>query len=75
MEVAFIFLKGGMEYSKESLDRQKKIADLQEAGVICYANNFRAKQDIAEVRNSCHPESSGSLKGKSTNNDSVSSTE
>lgn len=50
MEVAFIFLKDGMEYSKESLDRQKKIALLQEAGVICYANNFRGKQDIKELK-------------------------
>ncbi len=39
-----------MEYSKESLDRQQKIADLKQAWVICYANNFHWKIDIAEIR-------------------------
>lgn len=40
-----------MDYSKESLDRQKKIADLKEAGVICYANQFAGKQDISVLKN------------------------
>jgi len=39
-----------MDYSKESLDRQEKIKNLQEAGVICYANNYRGKQDILDIR-------------------------
>ncbi|PID86476.1 lysine--tRNA ligase [Candidatus Gracilibacteria bacterium] len=38
-----------MEYSKESIDRQKKIADLKKAGVICYANKFTGKTDIADL--------------------------
>jgi hypothetical protein len=29
-----------MDYSRESQDRMKKIADLKAAGVICYANNY-----------------------------------
>jgi hypothetical protein len=29
-----------MDYSKESLDRQEKIQNLKNAGVICYANSF-----------------------------------
>jgi hypothetical protein len=29
-----------MDYSKESLDRQEKIQNLKDAGVVCYANNF-----------------------------------
>jgi hypothetical protein len=29
-----------MDYSKESLDRQEKIKNLKNAGVICYANSF-----------------------------------
>lgn len=41
-----------MEYSKESLDRQKKIQDLKDAWVVCYANNYRWKQDIIDLRNS-----------------------
>lgn len=39
-----------MEYSKESVDRQAKIQAMKEAGIICYANSFHGKQDIAEVR-------------------------
>lgn len=40
-----------MDYSKESGDRIKKIEDLKKAWVIVYANNFRWKQDIIEIRN------------------------
>jgi hypothetical protein len=29
------------DYSNESLDRIKKIKALKEAGVICYADNYR----------------------------------
>ncbi len=36
-----------MEYSKESRDRQDKIEALKKAGVICYANNFKWKQDVS----------------------------
>lgn len=39
-----------MSYSKESLDRQEKIQNLKNAWVICYANNFRWKQDISFLR-------------------------
>jgi len=39
-----------MDYSKESQDRMKKIQDLKDAGVICYANNYTGKIDIAEIR-------------------------
>ena len=39
-----------MDYSRESIDRQKKIADMQESWIICYANNFRSKQDISKLR-------------------------
>lgn len=39
-----------MDYSKESQDRMKKIQDLKDAGVICYANNFTGKQDISELQ-------------------------
>jgi len=39
-----------VDYSKESIDRQKKIQNLKNAGVICYANNFRWKQDIDYIR-------------------------
>lgn len=35
-----------MDYSKESIDRQQKIQNMKDAGIICYANNFRWKQDI-----------------------------
>jgi len=38
-----------MNYSKESIDRQEKIKNLKNAWVICYANNFRWKQDISEI--------------------------
>lgn len=39
-----------MDYSKESQDRMKKIQDLRDAGVICYANNYTGKIDIADIR-------------------------
>ena len=39
-----------MDYSRESLDRQEKIEVLKKAGVICYANNFRGKEDIENIR-------------------------
>jgi len=39
-----------MDYSRESQDRMKKIQDLKDAGVIPYANNYRGKIDIAEIR-------------------------
>jgi len=39
-----------MEYSKESQDRMKKIQDLKDAGVICYANKFENKIDISAIR-------------------------
>ncbi|MDD3793742.1 MAG: lysine--tRNA ligase [Candidatus Gracilibacteria bacterium] len=38
-----------MDYSRESLDRQEKIQNLKDAGVICYANNYRGKQDIKDI--------------------------
>lgn len=37
------------DYSNESLDRIKKINALKEASVICYANNYRWKQNIDEI--------------------------
>ena len=39
-----------MDYSKESRDRQEKIQAMKDAWIICYANNFRGKQDIDELR-------------------------
>lgn len=39
-----------MDYSKESRDRMQKIQDLKDAGIICYANNYAGKIDIAEIR-------------------------
>lgn len=39
-----------MDYSRESLDRMKKIQDLKNAWVICYANSFRGKEDIITIR-------------------------
>ncbi len=39
-----------MDYSRESQDRMKKIQDLKDAGVIVYANNYRWKIDIADIR-------------------------
>lgn len=39
-----------MDYSKESLDRQQKIQNMKDAGIICYANSFRWKQDIIDIR-------------------------
>jgi len=39
-----------MDYSKESIDRQQKIQNMKDAGIICYANNFRGKQDIKKIR-------------------------
>lgn len=38
-----------MDYSRESIDRQKKILDMQKSWIICYANNFRWKQDIIKL--------------------------
>lgn len=45
-----------MEYSKESIDRQKKIKILKEAWIICYANNFRWKQDISFIKKQAEKE-------------------
>ncbi|MDD3646372.1 MAG: lysine--tRNA ligase [Candidatus Gracilibacteria bacterium] len=39
-----------MEYSRESLDRMQKIQSLKDAGVICYANNYRGKVDINKIK-------------------------
>lgn len=39
-----------MDYSRESQDRIKKIKELKEAWIICYANNYRWKQDIKLIR-------------------------
>jgi lysyl-tRNA synthetase, class II len=39
-----------MDYSKESIDRQQKIQNLKDAGVICYADSFHGKQDIDKIR-------------------------
>ncbi len=39
-----------MDYSKESIDRQQKIQNMKDAGIICYANNFAWKQDIKNIR-------------------------
>jgi len=39
-----------MDYSRESIDRQKKIQDMKDAGIICYANQFKGKIDIFEIR-------------------------
>lgn len=39
-----------MDYSKESIDRQQKIQNLKDAGVICYADSFHGKQDINKIR-------------------------
>lgn len=38
-----------MDYWRESIDRQKKIEDLKNAWVICYANKFEWKIDITEI--------------------------
>jgi len=38
-----------MDYSRESLDRQEKIQNLKNADIICYANNYRGKQDIRDI--------------------------
>ncbi|MDD4151806.1 MAG: lysine--tRNA ligase [Candidatus Gracilibacteria bacterium] len=38
-----------MEYSREAIDRQKKIQDMKNAGIICYANNYNGKQDISKI--------------------------
>ncbi len=38
-----------MEYSRESIDRQKKIQDMINAWIICYANNYTWKQDISKI--------------------------
>lgn len=39
-----------MDYSKESLDRQEKIKNLKEAWVITYANNYKWKIDIVDIK-------------------------
>ena len=39
-----------MDYSKESIDRQQKIQNMKDAGIICYANNYRWKQNIKDIR-------------------------
>jgi len=39
-----------MDYSKESIDRQQKIQNMKDAGIICYANNFKWKQNIKDIR-------------------------
>ncbi len=39
-----------MDYSRESQDRMKKIQDLKDTGVIVYANNYRGKIDITDIR-------------------------
>jgi lysyl-tRNA synthetase class II len=39
-----------MDYSRESIDRQKKIQNMKDAGIICYANKFKSKTDIQEIR-------------------------
>lgn len=48
-----------MDYSKESQDRMKKIQDLKDAGVICYANNYHGKIDIAEIRSRSENDTEG----------------
>ncbi len=45
-----------MDYSKESRDRQEKIQNMKDAGIICYANNFRWKIDIENIRNTSENE-------------------
>jgi len=45
-----------MDYSKESIDRQQKIQNMKDAGIICYANNFRWKQDIKDIRETSEEE-------------------
>lgn len=40
-----------MEYSKESLDRIEKIKSLKSSWVICYAQRFKDKQDIIDIKN------------------------
>ncbi len=37
-------------YSNESLDRIEKIKKLKNAWIICYANNYRWKQDIIDIK-------------------------
>jgi len=39
-----------VDYPKEAIDRQKKIQDMKNAWIICYANNFEGKQDIEEIK-------------------------
>lgn len=39
-----------MDYSKESIDRQQKIQNMKDAGIICYANKFEWKIDIENIR-------------------------
>jgi len=45
-----------MDYSKESRDRQEKIQNMKDAGIICYANNFRWKIDIEKIRTASESE-------------------
>ena len=45
-----------MDYSKESIDRQEKIQNMKDAWIICYANNFRWKQDIELLRKTSESE-------------------
>ena len=33
-----------MDYSRESIDRQTKIQNMKDAGIICYANSFSGKR-------------------------------
>jgi len=40
-----------VDYSKESIDRQKKIKDMKDSWIICYANNFWWKINIISIRN------------------------
>ncbi len=39
-----------MEYSKEAVDRQQKIQNMKDSWIICYANNYRGKQDLVDIR-------------------------
>ena len=56
-----------MEYSNESRDRLKKIQDLKDAGVICYANNFHGKQDLSFLENESPKDLDDLLAGKLRN--------
>lgn len=39
-----------MDYPRESIDRIEKIKALKKAWVICYANNYRWKEDIIKIK-------------------------